>query len=291
MGEEMVNKIVIITGASSGFGKMLVEPFLSLGWNVIATMRNAEQRSDVFSELQNKFPGRIFTLSLDVTSNDERQAIFDFIERQFSGRLDCLINNAGYGVFGAIEDISEAQIRHQMEVNYFGTALLTRQLLPQLRRSKGRVINVTSVLGYVGMPLSSMYASSKFAVEGLSEALYYELKPHGVQVAIVEPGRFRTRFGENQQWGENSFADQSAYLSDSRAFAEYRARMAKGTGNPPDEVIEKIVNLAHVRTMPLRTRCGRDALLAHAIRKLLPGGLQTKLMAAVYGKMLDRRPR
>ena len=180
-----MTKTVLITGTSSGFGRQLAPRFLNAGWTVIATLRDASKRSDLFAADLAKSPGRLFVLSLDVARENERVAAAGFIDRQFEGKLDCLVNNAGFGLFGALEDLSEDQIRRQMEVNFFGLVLLSRSLLPHLRRARGRIINITSALGYLGMPLTSLYCASKFAVEGLSESLYYELKPHGVQVAIV----------------------------------------------------------------------------------------------------------
>src|SRR5437868_4806455 len=217
-----MTKTVLITGTSTGFGHALVPRFLNVGWTVLATMRNAESRQDLYKDEAAKTADRLFIINLDVAAAEDRAAVAQFIDNRFDGRLDCLVNNAGFGLFGALEDVSEAQIRNQMEVNFFGLVLLTRQLLPHLRRARGRIINVSSVLGYTGMPLSALYAASKFAVEGLSESLDYELRPHGVQVAIVEPGGFRTGFRSNLAYGEKSFDESSAYSSQFAAFTRYR---------------------------------------------------------------------
>src|SRR5262245_19631363 len=196
----MSDKTILITGCSSGFGRLVIPEFLREGWHVIATMRDAANRKGIFNEELNGYRDALSLLSLDVTNEAERAAAKNFIEEKFGGKLDCLVNNAGYGLFGAVEDLSEAQIREQMEVNFFGLVLLTQMLLPQLRKASGRIINLSSVLGFTGMPMSAMYCASKFAVEGFSEGLYHELKPHGVQVALVEPGAFRTNFAEKLTW-------------------------------------------------------------------------------------------
>jgi len=280
-------KVVLITGSSSGFGRLLVNAFLARGSRVAGTLRNAGRSEEIFRQELKNYPDRFFPLPLDVTSEEERKAAAEFIERKLDGRLDCLINNAGFGVFGPLEEISEAQIREQLEVNFFGTVLLTRQLLPALRMSRGRVINISSALGFIGMPLTSMYSASKFALEGLSESLYYELKPHGVQVAIVEPGRFRTSFAINQQFADQSIAENSPYIAQKASFRRSRERRASGPGNPAAPVIEAVVRLAEMNEMPLRVRCGKDARLGYAVKRILPERLQTMVFSAVYRKMFS----
>ena len=286
----MNNKSVLITGTSTGFGRRLVTEFLRAGWLVVATLRNAGDRKELFADELANAPDRLFILGLDVARGTERAAVAEFVDQQLGGRLDCLVNNAGFGVVGAFEDLSEAQIREQMEVNFFGLALLTRDLLPALRRARGRVINISSVLGYTGMPLSSLYCASKFAVEGLSESLYYELRPHGVQVAMVEPGAYRTGFRTNIVYGEKSFAEASAYKSQMAALSDYRNRGADGPGTPIDPVIDAVMRLASAKKMPLRVRCGKDAKAAYAARRLLPAGLHRAVMSKVYEKLFARRP-
>jgi len=281
----MSDKTVLITGCSSGFGRLLVPEFLGAGWQVIATMRGAESRREQFTEEGEKYRDRLSLLSLDVANEEERTAARAFIEERFGGRLDCLVNNAGYGLFGAIEDLSEAQIREQMEVNFFGLVLLTRTLLPQIRKARGRIINLSSVLGYLAMPMSVMYCASKFAVEGFSEGLYHELKPHGVQVAIVEPGGFRTHFTEKLAWGEKSFDKDSPYAKQTASYRRYREQRATGEGVAPTPVIDAVMRLAKAKKMPMRVRCGKDAKAAYAVKRALPEALQTTVFSSVYEKI------
>jgi len=276
-------KVVLITGSSSGFGRLLVNAFLARGWTVAGSLRNAQRSAELFCDELKGYADRFFPLGLDVTSEEDRTEAREFIERRLDGRLDCLVNNAGFGLFGALEDISEVQIREQMEVNFFGTALLSRQLLPSLRKSHGRIINISSALALSALPLSSIYCASKFAVEGLSEALYHELKPHGVQVAIVEPGGFRTNFADNLQLGEGCFA--LPYHAQTAAFRRFGQRRASEPGRAPTPVIEAVVLLATMKKMPLRVRCGLDAHLAYGLKRILPEWLQTFLHSAVYRRM------
>jgi NAD(P)-dependent dehydrogenase (short-subunit alcohol dehydrogenase family) len=281
----MNSKTVLITGTSTGFGRLLVPEFLRQGWTVIATLRNAEQRADIFKDEMARAPDQLFLFSLDVTDEKDRAAAAEFIEQHFEGRLDCLVNNAGYGLFGAAEDLTEAQIRGQLEANFFGLVLLTQRLLPPIRRAQGRIINLSSVLGYTGMPLASMYCASKFAVEGFSEGLYHELKPHGVQVALVEPGAFRTSFAEKQAWGEHSFDKDSPYRKQTEAYNRYREQRASGEGVSPVPVIKAVIDLAEAKRMPLRVRCGKDAKGVYAVKRMLPEALQTAVFSKIYGRL------
>jgi NAD(P)-dependent dehydrogenase (short-subunit alcohol dehydrogenase family) len=285
----MNNKTVLITGTSSGFGRSLVAEFLREGWTVIATLRNAEQRAELFKNEMSSAPDRLFLFSLDVSDAKDREAAAEFIAEHFEGRLDCLINNAGYGLFGALEDLSEEQIREQLEVNFFGLVLLTRGLLPQIRRAQGRIINLSSVLGYTGMPLASLYCASKFAVEGFSEGLYHELKAHGVQVALVEPGAFRTSFADKQAWGEQSFDDHSPYRKQTLAYSRYREQRASGEGVSPEPVIGAVMRLASSQRMPMRVRCGKDAKGVYAVKRLLPESLQAAVFTKVYARLFSNK--
>jgi NAD(P)-dependent dehydrogenase (short-subunit alcohol dehydrogenase family) len=278
-------KTVLITGCSSGFGKEAVNQFLAQGWQVIATLRDAENRTGLFKEEISRYGNLLHLLPLDVTVPEQIQAVKDFIAFRLNSRLDCLINNAGYGLFGALEDIEKNQFRNQMEVNFFGVVFLTQALLPFLRNAKGRVVNISSVLGYVGMPLTSAYCASKFAVEGLTEALYYELEPYGVQVALVEPGGHRTRFGESVVWGIRSFRQESPYWAGSQKYEKFRQQLSTRP-NPVNatHVARVLIRLAEQKKMPLRVKCGNDAWATFILKKLLSEFLNTRLFSKVYRK-------
>ena len=186
-------KTIFITGASSGFGKLAVEDLLASGHRVVATVRGGRDRAaKLFPQWIDKPALRI--LDLDLSQFDRLESSLLEIERLSEGRIDVLINNAGYGLFGMSEDLSPAEVRYQFDVNFFAPLRLTQLLLPRLIESQGKIINVTSVVGFMTLPMYSAYCASKYALESLSESLYYELKPHGVQVAAVEPGGFRTDF-------------------------------------------------------------------------------------------------
>lgn len=183
-----MKKTVLVTGASSGFGRETVKLFVNKGWNVIATMRSPEKETEL-----SRLDG-VVVVRLDVTDKDSIREAVDAGARQFGG-IDVLVNNAGYGAFGALEAAPEEVIRQQFEVNLFGLIEVTKAVLPGMRaRKSGVIINVSSIGGRVTFPFSTLYHATKFAVEGLTESLQYELNPLGIRMKIVEPGGYKTNF-------------------------------------------------------------------------------------------------
>jgi short-subunit dehydrogenase len=176
----------LITGASSGLGLALAQAVVRRGGIVLAATR----RPDTLAEVAQRWPGRLIPFALDA---GDTGGAAEAVAR--AGQIDVLVNNAGYGLLGAVEETSEAEARVQLEVNFFGPAAITRAVLPQMReRGLGLIVNVTSVSGVLGQPGSAYYAASKFAVEGFSDALRKECAPLGIRVMIVEPGPVRTDF-------------------------------------------------------------------------------------------------
>jgi NAD(P)-dependent dehydrogenase (short-subunit alcohol dehydrogenase family) len=269
---------VLVTGASSGIGRQAVSEFLRRGWSVLATMRRAaERRRELYADEMLAHPGALEVTSLDVADAGERAALVARVME--TGVLDCLVNNAGYGLFGALEDLSEEQLRRQLEVNFVGAALLTRDLLPALRRCGGSVLMVSSVLGRAGFPLTSGYCASKFALEGLGESLYYELRPLGVRVGIVEPGGRKTSFGANVEWADGASEPYRQTTAAYRALLDrVRGRRGKRSG---EAVAAAIVRLAEATRVPLRTRIGGDAA-AMSAAELLPERTRTRLFGAMF---------
>ena len=192
-----MKKVVIITGASRGFGELIAKKFQNEKFQVIATMRNVDS-SPSLMELDN-----LDIKKLDVTNKSDIKNVVDFTIKKY-GRIDILINNAGYGAFGLLEEASEQEIRNQFDVNYFGLIDCIRGVLPQMRKQKdGVIINISSIAGRFGLPFTSLYNSSKFAVEGLTECLHYELSLFGIDIKTVAPGSFRTGFHDSVNFTEN----------------------------------------------------------------------------------------
>ena len=189
-----MSKVVVITGASTGIGRCAAEFFYQRGWKVAATMRRPES-----ADWAPQDSDRFRLLALDVTSTASIQAALDQL-RESWGAVDVLINNAGYGLVGPFEGTSEEQVRRQFETNVLGLMNVTRQVLPEFReRRQGVIINVSSVGGRVTFPLYSCYHSTKWAVEGFSESLQFELRPFNIRVKLVEPGPIKTEFYDRSQ--------------------------------------------------------------------------------------------
>lgn len=194
-------RMILVTGATAGFGKLIVQAFLEHGDTVIATGRSLNTRHEIFEKERAIYGNKLIELNLDVTDQNQIEEAYNFLRESY-GSIDILINNAGYGLFGALEDTTDKEVRYQMEVNFFGTINVTKTFLPMLREKKGKIFNFSSVFGFMGWPLTSLYSASKYAVEGFSESLRGELAPHGVQVCLIEPGGYRTNFGSSLSWSQ-----------------------------------------------------------------------------------------
>src|ERR1700754_2104293 len=208
-----MSKNIFITGASRGFGKIWAEAFLKRGDKVIATARDLSS----LDELVSKYGKLVLPLQLDVNDRAANFAAINTAKEHF-GSIDVLINNAGYGLFGAIEETTEEEARAQMETNFFGLLWLSQAVLPIMRgQGYGHIIQLSSVLGLISRPVLGLYAASKFAVEGLSESLAAEVKGFGINVTIVEPAGFDT------DWGGSSAAHTVAIPDYNDIKASHRA--------------------------------------------------------------------
>src|SRR6195952_4683939 len=184
----LMSKVIFITGASRGFGKLWAQAFLERGDKVAATARNLTALKD----LADKYGDSLLPLQLELNDRAAGFAAVQKVKARF-GRIDVLINNAGFGLFGAIEETTEAQARLQMETNFFGLLWMTQAVLPVMREQKsGHIIQLSSILGLTTLPVLGLYNASKFAVEGLSETLATEVKSQGISVTLVEPNGFST---------------------------------------------------------------------------------------------------
>jgi short-subunit dehydrogenase len=251
----MTQKTWFITGCSTGFGRILAEMLLEKGDRVIASAR----KLDSLSELQKKSTGpqQLLTYALDVTdSNQIKQVVADAIH-QF-GRIDVLVNNAGYGYVGALEESDMKEVRAVYDTNVFGLMEVTRAVLPQMRAQRsGHIINLSSVAGMVGTPGASIYVSTKFAVEGLSEALWAELAPFNIKVTLIEPGAFRTDFANRSLRVAPYHPAYSEALAVTRKYYETIGGQQPGD---PVRAVHAMIDIANHPTPPLRLPMGKIAL-------------------------------
>jgi NAD(P)-dependent dehydrogenase (short-subunit alcohol dehydrogenase family) len=245
-----MSKVIFITGASRGFGKLWAEAFLKRGDKVAATARDLNSLND----LSKKYGNALLPIKLDVTN---RSAVFEAIgqAQKHFGRLDVVINNAGYGLFGAVEETSEQEARDQMEANFFGLLWVTQAALPILREQRsGHIIQVSSVLGIVTLPVLGLYNASKFAVEGLSETLADEVKGFGIHITLVEPNGYAT------DWSGAS-AIQTKQIPEYQPVRDAFAAAAAGDiWGVPEATSKAILTLVDNPNPPLRLFLGKMAL-------------------------------
>jgi NAD(P)-dependent dehydrogenase (short-subunit alcohol dehydrogenase family) len=258
----MENKqTIFITGASSGIGLETAALFFQQGWNVIATMRKPQDRQTKLHQL-----GLPDLIHLDVLDAASIQSAVQYAVEKF-GAIDVLVNNAGYANYGPFEAASPDQIQRQFDTNLFGLMSVTRAVLPVMRAQKhGAIINVASMGGRVGFPLYSLYNSSKWAVEGFTEALRFELEPFGIKVRLIEPGVIKTDFYDRSLDGDIPQEWRDTY-HDILSQADPNPG---GGGITPDAVARVIHQAAVDQGSRLRYIAGADAKLVSTLRKLLP---------------------
>ncbi|WP_445713377.1 oxidoreductase [Flavobacterium sp.] len=252
----MENKIWFITGISSGLGKALAQTVIENGDFVIGTFRNQIQADEFNNEQKNK----AFGLTLDITKPTEIDKAFKVITERF-GKVDVLVNNAGFGFAGAIEETSITETREIFEANFFGTLQLTQTFLPLFRQQKsGHIIQISSHGGFKSFPGFGIYNASKFALEGFSEALAIEVAPLGIKLTIVEPGPFRTNFaGSSFKQADKIIAD---YNGTAGAFRERMKQVDGKQEGDPIKASQAIIDIAKLDNPPLRLPLGKIAIVS-----------------------------
>ena len=246
-----MKRTIFITGASRGFGKIWAQAFLERGDNVIATSRDIAQ----LAYLSKQYGTVLLPIELDVTSKAEVIASVNLAKKHF-GSIDVVINNAGYCLFGAVEENSEEEVRALFEVNVFGTLWVTQAILPIFReQGKGHLIQLSSVMGINTLPTMGLYSATKFAVEGFSEALQAEVKDFGIHVTLIEPNSFKTEF-----FGSSAVESQPI-----DAYAKVTADFRSGDGVKPENIgdpnatVEAILAIVDAENPPLRLMLGKLA--------------------------------
>jgi NAD(P)-dependent dehydrogenase (short-subunit alcohol dehydrogenase family) len=288
-------KSILITGCSSGFGLLTAARLAAKGYQVYATMRDITRSGAMLEEVKktrlascdfqasrdslDRYPflsdkkrgGQLMVLPLDVTDKISIEKTVKHVAAQ-SGYLDVLVNNAGYGLGGAFEDLSEEEIRAQMETNFFGVQNVTRAVIPLMRqRHQGRIINISSVSGFSASPLFGAYNASKWALEGYSESLRYELRFFGIDVLLVEPGTYKTRiFYENARYAKNFTNPNSPYHAISRFLEKKVRELVDGCHKDPEEIAELIEKMIRARNPPFRNIPDLETKIQYLCRKILP---------------------
>lgn len=273
-----MNRTALITGSSSGFGLLTTVTLARRGWRVLATMRDLSRRS--LLEDAARAAGvldRIEVHALDVTNNEQITATAAFVE-QLGTPLHALINNAGFALPGFADDVTDVELRQQLDTNFFGAASVTRAFLPQLRRQGfGHIVMLSSISGRLGFPGVGSYAAAKFALEGWTESLRYELKALGIQVVLVEPGAFETDI-----WTRN--AKVSARLLDPASpnasrVERWRSRVEGDRKKADPQLVADVIAAVVENPRPrLRYVVGRDAKMGLLLKRVLPANVFERII-------------
>jgi NAD(P)-dependent dehydrogenase (short-subunit alcohol dehydrogenase family) len=269
-----MKKTVLITGASSGFGRLAAVTFQKKGWNVVATMRNPQSEKEL-TDMPN-----VLVTTMDVTQRTSvKSAIREAINRY--KRIDVLVNNAGYGAVGYLEEASDADISRQMDTNFIGVVYNIQEVLPYMRsQGIGVIIKITSMAGTVGLPMHTLYNASKFAVEGLTESLRFELEPFGITAKTIAPGAFKTGFGNAVSYTQgNKKTDLGRYR---KKFQQHYNQVVEQPPKPfgfgDAQVVADLIYRCATEKTKNKIFVGKDAKMMIPMNKMLP--------KKMFGKML-----
>lgn len=273
-----MKKVALVTGSSSGFGYMTCLALAKADFFVLASMRNLEKQQLLLDAAKAEgLAGSIRTVCLDVTLPDApSQLVAEIISQH--GRIDLLVNNAGFAIGGFVEELPLDAWRSQFETNLYGMIAVTKAVLPHMRKQRsGRIINISSISGRFGFPAMGPYAASKHAVEGFSESLRLEMLPHNVQVVVIEPGAFRTEI-----WGKSMSAidvhSDSPYAEQMASIQRQVSETANAAGDPA-AVVKAIVKAATARRPRFRYAVGKGVLSSILLKSLLPWRLVESIVA------------
>ncbi|AET60962.1 short chain dehydrogenase [Paenibacillus terrae HPL-003] len=247
-------KTWFITGTSGGFGRILTELLLERGDRVAATLRKPQALDD----LKEQYGDRLWIATLDVTNTEAINQVIDLAFKEL-GRIDVIVNNAGYGLFGAAEEVSNEQLNHLIQTNIFGSLQVTRAALPHLRaQGGGRILQLSSMAGQTGIPALSMYNMSKWAVEGFIEALSQEIAAFNIQATLIEPGSARTNFSGSSLIVAEGIED---YAQTPVGYMRQMAEQPSDRHTPGDPVkmVKAMIDVADAENAPLRLTLGSDA--------------------------------
>jgi NAD(P)-dependent dehydrogenase (short-subunit alcohol dehydrogenase family) len=251
-------RVAVVTGASSGIGYETSLTLARNGFHTYATMRNL-QKSKSITEIANTEKLSLQVVQLDVTDDG---SVKDTINRIVAEkkRIEVLVNNAGYGLFGSLEDMSVEEIKKQFETNFFGVIRVTKQVLPVMReQNSGIIVNVSSVGGRIGLPVLSAYHSTKFALEGLSESILYEVEPFGIRVVIIEPGVVRTNIMNSSTTAKKALDPKSPYFKLMQKVKNHFKSNMENEPSSPEEVAKVILQAVMSEYPKLRYTVGTDA--------------------------------
>ena len=260
------NKTAVVTGSSTGIGFETALLLARSGFHTYASMRDLKKSKNI-AEIANTENLPLTVVQLDVKDDSSvKDAIGKIIAE--SKRIDVLVNNAGYGLFSPLEDVTLDQVKEQFETNFFGAIRVMHQVIPTMRiQRSGTIVNVSSLVGRIGLPLSSAYVATKFALEGLSESMRYELNEFGINVILVEPGVIKTNFIENLKTGDTTLKSESPYADLVDRISKVFGKMMDNRSSSPKLVAEAILHAITSKLPEIRYVVGDDANSMMKIRK------------------------
>ena len=270
-------RVVLITGASSGIGKVCAEHLHRRGYQVYGTSRRAPKYPDGLATITTQ-PGTFHLVPMDVTSDESVEQGIQWILNQ-EGRVDIVVNNAGYGLAGALEDTRLEEAKAQVETNFFGIVRVCQAVLPGMReQGGGYIINISSIGGLVGIPFQSLYSASKFAVEGLTESLRIEVKPYRIKVILIEPGDFKTNITINRCKTETSELSSAYHSEFTKALGVMEADEMNGP--TPERISNLLERIITTKSPRLRYVIGpaSEKLIIGLKKIILPGAFEWLLM-------------
>ena len=287
MSDPANSKVVLITGCSSGFGLHAAAHLASIGYTVIASMRNTNKQNELLSEVRRR-NGRVDVLQLDVTDKLSIKRAIDQITVKY-GHVDVLINNAGCAIGGFFEDLTDDEIRQIMETNFFGVQAVTRETIPLMRQRKlGKIINISSVSGFSTSPAFGAYNASKWALEAFTESLRYELKFFGIDVLLIEPGTYKTKiFFENQRLAAGYDNPKSPYYPISQHIKKKVEEYVADCHKDIEEIPRLIEKLIKAENPSFRNIPDIESKILYVLRKVLPFSLYSWILRKALFRGLE----
>ena len=283
--------VALVTGASSGIGEAAALALAETGWTVVGAARRLDRLESLCEKASSRGAraagpeprGRVTPHVVDVADDASMVTLVEDVVAE-PGRIDVLVNNAGYSVFGAVEDVPVEVARRQLEVNVLGLSRMSQLVLPHMRAAgSGRIINIASVAGHVSEPLGGWYHASKYAVEALSDAMRMELAPHGVTVSIIEPGAIRTEFGGIAAESLEENSGSGPYAAQARRMAKAHERMFGSAAADVDVVVDAIVHAATADRPRSRYQVPASAKAMVAATKVVPARAMDAVMGRMFG--------
>lgn len=269
-------KVVLVTGASSGIGQAIANTLMEKGYRVYGTSRNVKLGTTIKAKQGSGF---LKMIPLDVRSEESIKNAVDYI-LQNEITIDVLINNAGFGIAGSVEDTSPEEALSQFDTNFFGVLRMCRAVLPKMREQKqGLIINISSVAGLISIPYQSMYSASKYAIEAMTEALRIEVKPFGIKVSMVEPGDTKTGFTNNRQY--TAASSNSVYNT---SFLKSIRTMEKDeqNGHPPKLIVDAVLKIMNSKNPPIRIIPGFSYKTLVFLKRILPSRFVEFVVGKIY---------